>query len=172
MLRRMSFVMLGVIGLLWFSTVGAIAATTDPNVIIPNSVTILGFTVDTASAISWLIGTLLPLVVACIVKQSWNSTVKGIIHLTLAAITAVASQAIASIHGNTPFLWQSVVVSALVTFAVGLLAYYGVKISIPAQYIQVNYGIKDALVPAVAAPVHEAEHKPAEGRPAFKVPEE
>lgn len=102
---------------------------------------VVGFTYNTATIISLVIGYVLPLAVAFVSRESWNATVKGLLLLAFSGITSVLSQWLDALNANTHFAWQNVVVSSLLTFATGAISHsYIWKPGGAAAYVQRNMG--------------------------------
>jgi len=111
---------------------------------------------NTAGIISLLVGTVLPLLVGLLTRQSLNPGVKAAILAALSGVTGVLSQWLEAIDNARAFAWQQAVVAALFTWAVGELSYLRVwKPSGVAAGLQ-NTGITDpADFPPLAADYDE-----------------
>lgn len=109
-------------------------------------------TFDTATIISLLIGSVLPMLVAIVTKESWNATLKGVLLLLFSAVSSVLSQWLTALNNHQVFAWQAVVVGALVTFATGFLTHQGVwKPGGASNWVQRNVGVTDPKVGNVPA---------------------
>jgi predicted membrane channel-forming protein YqfA (hemolysin III family) len=88
---------------------------------------------DTAGIIALLVGTVLPLITALLVKSDWNRDAKGVALLALSGLTAVLAQWGQALTSDVPFDWRAVVLSAIGTFLVALATHYGIWKDSPTQ---------------------------------------
>lgn len=123
-------------------------------------VNVLGYTFDTLGIISLLLGTILPLLVAVVSRESWNATVKGIVLLALSGLAAVLTQWAQAIASGTSFIWQAVALSALLTFVTGIVTHnYVWKPGGLSTFVQRSVGNTDAQAASLGR--HEADAVPA-----------
>jgi small basic protein len=81
---------------------------------------------DTASVLSLLIGTVLPLLVGLVTGLKTHPVVRGVTLLLAASVTAVLTQWLGAVNSHTAFTWQPVVVGAVLTFVTGVASHYGI----------------------------------------------
>lgn len=86
---------------------------------------------DLATILSFLIGTVLPILVAMVTRVTTHPAIKGGVLLFLSAGTGVIAQWVDALNSNTPFAWQPVVLSALGAFLVGVTAHTAIWKSTP-----------------------------------------
>jgi hypothetical protein len=80
---------------------------------------------DWAQMLSFLIGTVLPLLVGLVTNWSTRPAVRAVLLLFLSAVTSVLTELLASITNDTPFAVWPVVFAALGTFLVGVGMHFG-----------------------------------------------
>lgn len=81
---------------------------------------------NTAAAISLLIGVGLPLAVGLMTKRSMNAGLKAAILAALSAVSSVLTQWAQALNDHQQFAWQAAVAGALVTWVTGELTYFKV----------------------------------------------
>lgn len=79
-------------------------------------------TIDTATAISFVVGVILPAVVALVTKELASSKFKNAVLIALSALTSV----LVPLVGSSTFDVKQVVTSFATVFGTSLLSYYGV----------------------------------------------
>lgn len=79
---------------------------------------------NTGGVISLLIGTVLPVVVGYITKESLNPGLKSGILAGIAGLSGLLTQWLDAITSGTHFAWQAAVLSAFATWLVGEASYY------------------------------------------------
>jgi hypothetical protein len=79
--------------------------------------------IDTGTLLSFLLGIVLPILVGAVTKVTTHPAIKGAALLLLSGVTGALSQWLDALNSNTPFLWQSVVLSALLAFVMGVASH-------------------------------------------------
>lgn len=98
---------------------------------------------DTAAVLTYLVGTALPLLVAYFTKATMSEGVKGLVLLVLAGVSSVLSQWLESLKAHVHFAWQTVVVTAIITFLVGAVTHGYWRASDLYGRVQVGMGVRD-----------------------------
>lgn len=81
---------------------------------------------DLATILSFLIGSVLPIVVGLVTKVTTHPAIKGAVLLGLSIATGVLAQWVDALNSHTPFIWQPVVLSALGAFLTGVATHTGI----------------------------------------------
>lgn len=118
---------------------------------------------DLATLISFLVGTLLPVVVGLVTRVSTHPAVKGAVLLALAGVTGVLSQWLEALNSHVPFAWQPVVLSAVGAFAVGVTTHTAIWQHTPLSSTGTPFGTSPTASAAVG--VLAAQHIPADAAP-------
>jgi hypothetical protein len=107
---------------------------------------------NTDATLGYLIGTLLPLLVALVTKQTTHPALKGFVLALLATITGVLAQWLNADQNHVMFHWQLAVASAAFTFAVSQSSHTGIWRNTKLRAILQLFGVHDP----VAGANHEA----------------
>lgn len=78
---------------------------------------------DLATILSFVIGSVLPIVVGRVTKVTTHPAIKGAALLGLSVLTGVLSQWLDAANSHTVFAWQPVVLSAVGAFVTGVAAH-------------------------------------------------
>lgn len=84
---------------------------------------------STPSLITWLgfaVSVVLPIIVALVTKQTANPGLKAVVLLALSAVTGFGSSWLDALNGGTSFSMGTATVSALLSFAIGVLSHFGI----------------------------------------------
>lgn len=81
---------------------------------------------DLAQVISLLIGVVLPLLVGLVTKWETSSSFRAILLLLLSAVSAFATEFLASMNSGTAFDFGATLLSVLGTFLVGVGMHFGI----------------------------------------------
>jgi len=103
-------------------------------------------TFDLATVISLLVGTVLPVVVGRVTTVHTHPALKGATLLALSTITSVLTQWLDALNSGTPFLWQTVVVSSVLTFSTGVATHAGLWKHTPLSNTDTTVGKHEAGV--------------------------
>lgn len=80
---------------------------------------------DWAQMLSFLIGTVLPLLVGLVTNWSTRPAVRAVLLLFLSAVTSVLTELLDALTNHTPFAVWPVVFTALGTFLIGVGMHFG-----------------------------------------------
>lgn len=107
---------------------------------------------DLATILSFLIGSVLPVVVGLVTKVTTHPAIKGATLLGLSIATGVLAQWVDALASHTPFLWQPVVLSALGAFITGVATHTAILQHTPFSNTGTPFGQRaasaSALMPA------------------------
>lgn len=85
----------------------------------------------------------LPLIVGLVTKQSWSSTVKGLILLFVAFVKTVLVAWLVALTNGVPFNLPAVLYTTLFNFAIAVAAYFGLLKDTQIAKGAQNAGVKD-----------------------------
>lgn len=105
---------------------------------------------DLATILSFLIGTVLPVLVGRLTRVTTHPALKGAALLALSLLTGVLSQWVDALSSGTPFQWQSVVLAALGAFVVGVATHTAILQHTPLSSTGTPFGYSAKITDATA----------------------
>lgn len=104
---------------IWTSAQVALAAAGD-------SAALLTWDIDWIAILNFVVGTVLPLLVAVVTTKVTSSLVKGLLLAGFAFLTTVLTAILDALVSQTPLELGGLLASALTTFAWAVVAYFGI----------------------------------------------
>lgn len=115
------------------------------SIILPELPTYL-FAPNLAGFLSLILTVLLPLAAALLMKQSWSTTVKGLILLTLAAAKSFAEAWLVAVDTAVAFDFAAVGYAIVVNWGIAVAAYFGLLKGTAVQQSAIRSGVKDRTI--------------------------
>ena len=100
---------------------------------------------DTAQVLSLFIGTVLPLLVGFVTKESWSGRVKAVTLAFLSAASGFLATALDAVQANKDWDWRSALVTVLGTFLVAVGIHLGIWKPLGATAAVQRSGVKDSV---------------------------
>lgn len=99
-----------------------------------------------AGLLSLAITFLLPLLAALFMRASWRSSTKGLVLLAAAVVKAFLEAWLAAEVNNTGFNFVTAAYAAVVTFAMAVVAYFGILRNMTVQQSALQGGVVSSRV--------------------------
>jgi hypothetical protein len=80
---------------------------------------------DTAQVLAIVVGTILPLLVGLVTKESWSGGVKAVLLAVLSAADGFLSTALDAANAHASFDWKATFLTALTVFLTATGAHFG-----------------------------------------------
>lgn len=101
--------------------------------------------------LSVIIGFVLPLLVALVTRFSTRPMVKSILLLALSGVTSFLTEWLTAMTSAAVFDWPQVLLGTLMTFAMGVAAYFGLWSSPGSSGVSIDAHLKNTFIKDKAA---------------------
>jgi protein-S-isoprenylcysteine O-methyltransferase Ste14 len=98
---------------------------------------------DTAQVLSLFIGTVLPLLVGWVTKESWSAGAKAVTLAFLSAVSGFSASALDAVQADKLWDWRTSLVTVLGTFLVAVGIHFGIWKPVGASAAVQRSGVRD-----------------------------